>query len=961
MRILLRWIIAFFMFIPLQTSSADTITVDDGAVAVLFGDGLCSLREAIINANTDSEYSGGDCEPGNGMDTIILVPGSVYTISNIYEASRGLPLITSIITIEGRGARIVREGGWDECLRIFKVGELGQLKLVNITISKGGYHKSTPFGSYEGKNCGGGGIWSDGVLELIDVAILSNSAGQGLGGGIASNGEAHLLRVLVQGNRTESYGRAGGIANGGTMTILDSSIDSNGARLGDAGGIFNSGYLEIRNSGVTNNSITTCEPSFCGSGVGIYNSHEGQIKIYNSTISGNVSGGFGYSDGSGAGISAWGIVEIHHSTITDNHIYNSSESGGGIGGSAIIKNTIIAGNSSWESETADCYSPPSSQGYNIVGDGTGCPSDGTGDQTIAPADVFTKLLGDLQDNGGPTLTHALLNPIVTGFPNPALDAVPVSNCDLATDQRGVKRPLDGTGSGTTLCDVGAYELKPPDAFPITITDGGAEFKTLVFGIEPSATDSLDPDLGEAELPPVPPAGAFDARFILPGGLLASLADYRRNARPIIWRTTFQAGSGGYPITLTWDPASLPPGTFLLKDEITGTLVNVNMRSQSSFSVTNPALGSLVIHYFSIVDVPVTMNAGWKLLSVPVLAEDMSTGALYPGAVSEAFAYDAGYVVQSVLVNGEGYWVKFDDIDSYTLTGETALTMDLGVGAGWNIIGPNDLAVPVAGITSTPEGIITSNLFSYDSGYLAADVLNPGEGYWVKTSQAGTLHLSSSAKRQDDPIEAVEADWIVLLIEDAEGHSQRLYLAPLEVGEAFALPPPPPRGLFDVRFGDDRYATWANRPAEIVLRSAVYPVTIRAMNLGEEELRVLDGLGGSLLEAVLREGEVVTVEIPLERLVIESSSTLPTEFSLSQNYPNPFNPETVIEFAVPKRAHVQLKVYNTLGQRVAELVDGELEAGHHRYQFEAGRYASGVYFYVMRSDSFTDIKYMTLVK
>ena len=72
--------------------------------------------------------------------------------------------------------------------------------------------------------------------------------------------------------------------------------------------------------------------------------------------------------------------------------------------------------------------------------------------------------------------------------------------------------------------------------------------------------------------------------------------------------------------------------------------------------------------------------------------------------------------------------------------------------------------------------------------------------------------------------------------------------------------------------------------------------------------------------------------------------IPKEFGLEQNYPNPFNPTTTIQFSVPNRSSVTLKIFDILGREVATLVDDEREPGEYKVQFDASAFASGVYFY-----------------
>ncbi len=92
-----------------------------------------------------------------------------------------------------------------------------------------------------------------------------------------------------------------------------------------------------------------------------------------------------------------------------------------------------------------------------------------------------------------------------------------------------------------------------------------------------------------------------------------------------------------------------------------------------------------------------------------------------------------------------------------------------------------------------------------------------------------------------------------------------------------------------------------------------------------------------------------------------SGTIPERFSLGQNYPNPFNPATNIEFAVPRSGFVKLAVYDIQGREVEILLGANMGAGKYKADWNATGYASGVYFYRLEAEGFTDIKKMILVK
>jgi len=97
-----------------------------------------------------------------------------------------------------------------------------------------------------------------------------------------------------------------------------------------------------------------------------------------------------------------------------------------------------------------------------------------------------------------------------------------------------------------------------------------------------------------------------------------------------------------------------------------------------------------------------------------------------------------------------------------------------------------------------------------------------------------------------------------------------------------------------------------------------------------------------------------------------SDGLPKAYALEQNYPNPFNPTTEVAFALPKASHVELSVFNVLGQKVTTVVSGEYPAGEHSVTWDGtnsngGSVSSGVYFYRIQADGFSQTRKMMLLK
>jgi hypothetical protein len=108
-------------------------------------------------------------------------------------------------------------------------------------------------------------------------------------------------------------------------------------------------------------------------------------------------------------------------------------------------------------------------------------------------------------------------------------------------------------------------------------------------------------------------------------------------------------------------------------------------------------------------------------------------------------------------------------------------------------------------------------------------------------------------------------------------------------------------------------------------------------------------------------KAILFEIRGTLAVGEEPGAVPEEFVLGQNYPNPFNPSTTIRYGLPNRSHVTLTVFNTLGQQVAVLQNGDQEAGYHEVKFGGSGLSSGVYFYRIEAGSFVQTHKLLLLR
>ncbi len=178
-------IVLIVVLLPVTSANAATTIIVNSTANIVANDGLCTLREAITAANTDSAFNG--CPAGSGGDTILLQAGATYILDGVdnYDyGPNGLPSVTTPITITGQGATIARDTGAPD-FRLVYVGPAGNLTLVDLTLRNGRARGGAggPSGNGSGGGAGlGGAIFNRGTLTLRGCTLTQNEAIGGAGG-----------------------------------------------------------------------------------------------------------------------------------------------------------------------------------------------------------------------------------------------------------------------------------------------------------------------------------------------------------------------------------------------------------------------------------------------------------------------------------------------------------------------------------------------------------------------------------------------------------------------------------------------------------------------------------------------------------------------------------------------------------------------------------------------------------
>ncbi len=356
-------------------------------------------------------------------------------------------------------------------------------------------------------------------------------------------------------------------------------------------------------------------------------------------------------------------------------------------------------------------------------------------------------------------------------------------------------------------------------------------------------------------------------------------------------------------------------------------------------------------------------SGWNMVGLPLNVENPSYENLFPNSVTNTlFSFNGQYVSEENLVPGIGYWIRIIDEGNVSISGQAINELSISLMEGWNLISGISTPVNVQNIIDPDGLIIPGTVYGFEDGYTETETMDPGYGYWLRSSGEGEITLSASATasriRSLEPPEHLNT--LIL-------NNTFLYFGegiPEEDKLNYSLPPKPPAGANDIRFsGDTKLCLLDECVLEVMnnSNSLTFEFEIKDGKYWELAPVIGNGTEWSAAISLSNQGQF-TLDSESEQWILrKSATTVPETFALHPVYPNPFNPTTTLRFTVGITALSLLQVFDITGRLVETLIDEHLKPGTHSVQWNASRFSSGVYFVHLESESFSQSQKVILLK
>lgn len=291
-------------------------------------------------------------------------------------------------------------------------------------------------------------------------------------------------------------------------------------------------------------------------------------------------------------------------------------------------------------------------------------------------------------------------------------------------------------------------------------------------------------------------------------------------------------------------------------------------------------------------------------------------------------------------NGGLTWFKtMNDLIVRDLSSVNFVNENVAFATGFEFNGTHELS----SIIKTTNGGVNWTSITRDSvKYTKVHFINNNTGYVSGTNFAGAIILKTTNQG---------SNWNTIYTRDSLILEGINFYGESGVGIAYG----------EKFYTGDNYVPSVLRTTDFGATWSLQTISESAPNVNVTSSSMIDKYNYFIAGGTFQEGRIYNTKNGGSTSINNNGGIVTSDYSLSQNFPNPFNPATSIKFNLPVRSNVTLKVYNGLGKEIIELVNEQKAEGSYEIKFDASNLPSGVYYYKLTSDNFSDTKKMILIK